>query len=82
MYSRGRGSIGSSGFEHVFMNEIKNNEISGLHNWVYFNDQENYGQNNLNYKGYMKSLHLGNVNIYFIQLCFNCTVRMVFYIGN
>lgn len=62
LYSRGGGSVGSSGFEHIFMNEIKNNEISGLHNWIYFHDQENYGQNNLDYKGYMKSLHLGNVS--------------------
>lgn len=63
LYSRGGGHVGSSGFEHVFMNEIKNNEISGLHNWIYFYDQENYGQNNLDYKGYLKSLHLGNVTI-------------------
>lgn len=65
LYSRGGGVAGSSGFEHIFMNEIKNNEISGLHNWVYFHDQENYGRNNLDYKGYLKSLHLGNVNILF-----------------
>lgn len=68
MYSRGGGVAGSSGFEHIFANEIKNNEISGLHNWIYFNDQENYGHNNLDYKGYLKSLHLGNVRNFLISL--------------
>lgn len=77
LYSRGGGSVGSSGFEHIFMNEIKNNEISGLHNWIYFHDQENFGQNNLDYKGYMKSLHLGNVNIYFIQMNMYCLVTVM-----
>lgn len=66
LYSRGNGKVGSCGFEHVFMNEIKNNEISGLHNWIYFSEQESNSQHNLDYKGYLKSLHLGNVNIIFI----------------
>lgn len=44
------------------MNEIKNNEISGLHNWIYFNDLENNRQRDLDYKGYLKSLNLGNVS--------------------
>ncbi|XP_055300541.1 endoribonuclease CG2145-like [Sitodiplosis mosellana] len=60
MYSRGGGKIGSCGFEHVFMNEIKNTEISGLHNWIYFYKQEQDSHHDVDYKGYMKSLHLGN----------------------
>lgn len=54
--------MGSCGFEHVFMNEIKNNEISGLHNWIYFSDQENDNRQSIDYRGYMKSLYLGNVS--------------------
>lgn len=57
MYSRGQGRIGSSGFEHVFVAEVKNNQVSGLHNWLYFNEEEN--QNRANYLGYMKKLDLG-----------------------
>ncbi|XP_037933502.1 poly(U)-specific endoribonuclease homolog [Teleopsis dalmanni] len=57
-YSRGNGKIGSSGFEHVFVNEVKNGTIIGLHNWVYFYDEEKAGH--LNYKGYLNQLDLGS----------------------
>ncbi|XP_030753403.1 poly(U)-specific endoribonuclease homolog isoform X1 [Sitophilus oryzae] len=57
MYSRGRGRIGSSGFEHVFLAEIKNNQVSGLHNWLYFGEEER--QNHANYLGYMRKIDLG-----------------------
>lgn len=60
MYSRGQGKIGSSGFEHVFLNEIKNSTVIGLHNWIYFYDEEKTG--NLNYKGWSKKIDLGNVS--------------------
>ncbi|KAI8125385.1 putative poly(U)-specific endoribonuclease [Lucilia cuprina] len=56
-YSRGSGKIGSSGFEHVFVNEVKNGTIIGLHNWVYFHDEEKAGH--LDYKGYLNQLDLG-----------------------
>lgn len=59
MYARGGGRIGSSGFEHVFLAEIKNNQVSGLHNWIYFSEEEN--KNEVNYLGYLKSIDLGNV---------------------
>lgn len=59
MYSRGGGKIGSSGFEHIFLAEIKNNQVSGLHNWVYFNEEESQGR--ANYLGYMKKIDLGEV---------------------
>lgn len=30
LYSRGKGKISSSGFEHVFVSELKNGEVSGI----------------------------------------------------
>ncbi|XP_046832097.1 endoribonuclease CG2145-like isoform X2 [Vespa crabro] len=58
-YSRIKGSIGSSGFEHVFLVEKKkDNSIVGLHNWIYFAKQESL--NNLNYLGYGRKVLLDN----------------------
>ncbi|XP_055549223.1 endoribonuclease CG2145-like [Wyeomyia smithii] len=58
LYSRGNGKIGSSGFEHVFLNEVSNGTMIGLHNWVYLYEQEKTGT--LDYQGYIKKLDLGN----------------------
>lgn len=60
MYSRGGGRIGSSAFEHIFLAEIKNNTVTGLHNWVYFYEQEKAGK--IDYKGYMKKVDIGTVS--------------------
>lgn len=59
-YSRGQGRIGSSGFEHVFVHEVKNGTLIGLHNWVYFADEEKASR--LDYKGYLHQIDLGNVS--------------------
>uniref|UniRef100_A0A0N5B918 Endoribonuclease n=1 Tax=Strongyloides papillosus TaxID=174720 RepID=A0A0N5B918_STREA len=53
-YSRAKGVPDSSGFEHVFIGEIKNGEISGLHNWYRFHYLESRGQQeNFDYKGFI-----------------------------
>lgn len=49
----------SSGFEHVFLSEIKRGKIIGLHNWIYFAEAEKKGD--LNYKGWLRNINLGNV---------------------
>ncbi|XP_075973577.1 uncharacterized protein LOC142974889 [Anticarsia gemmatalis] len=58
LYSRGKGKIGSSGFEHTFVSELKNGGVSGLHNWVYFSREE--AANRANYLGWMKHVELGD----------------------
>ncbi|CAG0901743.1 unnamed protein product [Darwinula stevensoni] len=60
-YPRAKGTLSSNGFEHVFMGEIKNKEVSGFHSWLYFINQEALG--NLNYKGWIKRLSMGHVSL-------------------
>ncbi|KAJ8674398.1 hypothetical protein QAD02_005660 [Eretmocerus hayati] len=56
---KGDGKIGSTGFEHVFLTELKlGTEVSGLHNWIYFNAEEL--KKRLDYLGYIKKVDLGD----------------------
>ncbi|XP_071965273.1 uridylate-specific endoribonuclease-like [Antedon mediterranea] len=50
-YSRSSPSD-TSGFEHVFVGEQKSSSVSGFHNWIQLNSEENNGA--LNYYGYSK----------------------------
>eukprot|EP00980_Cylindrotheca_fusiformis_P008574 scaffold1820_cov129-Cylindrotheca_fusiformis.AAC.15 len=46
------GPLDSSGFEHVFVGEVKNGKISGFHNWIQLYMEEQKGD--LDYRGYIK----------------------------
>lgn len=78
LYSRIPGKVGSSAFEHVFMNEIKNNTIGGLHNWIWFYHKESEPgvKHSIDYQGYIKSLSLGTVSFFFVFLSFNKSMKM------
>ncbi|XP_028156226.1 poly(U)-specific endoribonuclease homolog [Ostrinia furnacalis] len=68
LYSRGKGKLSSSGFEHSFVSELKNGQVSGLHNWIYFSKEEQ--ANRLNYLGYLKYTQLNDKGA-IIKLHFN-----------
>jgi len=50
LYSRERGILGSNGFEHVFMGEVDDGEVKGMHNWIWSYQMEKKGI--LDYKGW------------------------------
>ncbi|KAI6210803.1 Endoribonuclease [Aphelenchoides besseyi] len=49
-YSRCSGPLGSSGFEHVYVGEVRRDEVDGQHNWVRYYLLEKAG--NISYYGY------------------------------
>lgn len=57
LYQRASGKQGSSGFEHVYLGELKNG-ISGLHSWIRYGMEEAKG--NVNYFGYTRMIHFGS----------------------
>mmetsp|Transcript_33066 Transcript_33066/g.46946 ORF Transcript_33066/g.46946 Transcript_33066/m.46946 type:complete len:482 (-) Transcript_33066:114-1559(-) len=53
LYHRSRGGReDSSGFEHVFVGEVKDDKVSGFHNWIQFYLEEKKGA--VDYRGYIK----------------------------
>lgn len=53
LYRRERGGRqDSSGFEHVFVGEVKDGDVSGFHNWIQLAIEEESGR--LDYRGYIK----------------------------
>ncbi|XP_019645212.1 PREDICTED: poly(U)-specific endoribonuclease-B-like [Branchiostoma belcheri] len=77
LYSRTRGRMDSSGFEHVFVGETRgrNKEVTGLHNWVQFYLQEKKGS--IDYTGF-KSRGTDNYDqLITIQFTWNGNVKPV-----
>ncbi|EDW15117.1 poly(U)-specific endoribonuclease homolog [Drosophila mojavensis] len=70
-YSRGKGILGSSSFEHVFMAELRDQNVLGMHNWLYFAEQEQQGH--VDYKGWLDREETGRPNQ------FALAVRMSFF---
>lgn len=82
LYRRERGGhMDSSGFEHVFIGEVKDNEISGFHNWIQFFLEEQKGT--LDYRGYIKprgrdeAVHDENDYLLTLQFAWNGVEKFV-----
>jgi poly(U)-specific endoribonuclease len=82
LYNRERGGKkDSSGFEHVFVGEVKNGEVSGFHNWIQFYLEEQKGA--LDYRGYIKprsnsdSLSDSNDHVLSLQFRWNDVEKFV-----
>lgn len=45
-------AVNSCGFEHVFVGESRDHQVSGFHNWVQFYLQEKRGH--IDYRGYFR----------------------------
>ena len=58
MYDRARATLGSSGFEHVFIGEVKNGDVSGFHNWFHWFWLESQGD--INYLGHWEHVTFGD----------------------
>ncbi|XP_054772970.2 poly(U)-specific endoribonuclease-A-like [Lytechinus pictus] len=52
-----KGECDSSGFEHVFVGETKNKEVTGFHNWIQFYLEEKRG--NVDYTGWIRPRRRG-----------------------
>jgi len=58
MYDRARQTLGSSGFEHVFLGECcKGGDVGGFHNWWHYQYLEKLGE--INYLGHWERASFG-----------------------
>ncbi|XP_060081017.1 uridylate-specific endoribonuclease-like [Ylistrum balloti] len=62
-YSRAGTSMGSNGFEHVFVGETTSTGVSGFHNWIQFYLEEKRGH--INYLGYIYSKEPRKLGVHF-----------------
>jgi poly(U)-specific endoribonuclease len=53
-FSRKFGKLDSSAFEHVFMGEEKNGEVSGMHSWPIMYELERTASEKFDYRGFFK----------------------------
>ncbi|XP_070555155.1 uridylate-specific endoribonuclease-like [Ptychodera flava] len=74
-YSRTTSSD-SSGFEHVFVGEVKNGAVSGFHNWIQLYLQESSG--NLDYHGYIEQQDNGVLSMQFQWDGYHKSITSVF----
>lgn len=57
---RARGQADTSGFEHVFMGEAKNGEVSGMHSWLRMYLLENDPKERFDYMGFLVKRGVGS----------------------
>ena len=69
--------LGSSGFEHIFVGEVKNGKVTGFHGWINFYLEESVG--NLDYFGYISKVDFGNVSWPFFMISAILIILAVFY---
>ncbi|XP_070556985.1 uridylate-specific endoribonuclease-like [Ptychodera flava] len=76
MYTRSSGPIDSSGFEHVFIGEIKNNAVSGFHGWLMFYLEEKAGL--VNYHGFTSMKEPDTLGLQFHWDGYNKKISSIF----
>jgi len=76
LYRRSRGGReDSSGFEHVFIGEVKDDKVSGFHNWFQLYMEEKKGA--LDYRGYIKPHSNDDDSILTLQFAWNGVEKAV-----
>jgi len=80
IYARTGRIADSSGFEHVFIGEVKNGQVIGFHNWIQMFIEEKRGK--LDYKGYIvnkkrKETVDNNIRLITLQFSWGSEVKSV-----
>lgn len=75
-FQRVEGEPSSSGFEAVFVAEKLDSYMIGPQSWIYFAKQE--AQKNLDYRGYIKDIKLGDVSNNIINNLYYCQNHIIY----